>query len=99
LPGNFVQSNTYSEEKSAQIELEIKRFTDAAHQVVKKNLSNRRKALEKLAHLLSEKESVNKDELRRMLAVTKREMVTSSPEGDLHPEIQTRGQFRDHYSA
>jgi cell division protease FtsH len=68
LPGNFSQSNTYSEEKAAQIDGEITRFVDGAHQRVKKILSERRKILDELAGLLSEKESVQGDELRKMLS-------------------------------
>ena len=73
--GNFAQSNTYSEEKSAQIDEEIARFIDEAHQRVKKILSKRRKVLGELAHLLSEKESVQGDELRKMLSESKYETV------------------------
>jgi cell division protease FtsH len=68
LPGNFAQSNTYSEEKAAQIDGEITRFIDETHQRVKKILSERRKVLDDLAHLLSEKESVQGEELRTMLS-------------------------------
>jgi cell division protease FtsH len=75
LPGNFAQGNTYSEEKSSQIDGEIARFIDEAHQRVKKILSERRKVLDDLAHLLSEKESVQGEELRRMLVESKHEMV------------------------
>ena len=75
LPGNFAQSNTYSEEKAAQIDEEITRFIDEAHQRVKKILSERRKVLDELAHLLSEKESVQGEELRKMLSESKRETV------------------------
>ena len=75
MPGNFSQSNTYSEEKSAQIDEEIARFIDEAHQRVKKILSERREVLDQLAHLLSEKESVQGDELRKMLSESKPEIV------------------------
>jgi cell division protease FtsH len=76
LPGNFAKSNTYSEEKSAQIDEEIARFIDEAHQWTKKILSERRKVLGELAHLLSEKKGVQGDELRKMLPETERDMVT-----------------------
>jgi hypothetical protein len=80
LPGNFAQSDTYREEKPAQIDEEIERFTDEAHQRVKKILSDRRKVLDELAHLLSEKESVQGDELRKMFPETERDLLTLSPE-------------------
>jgi hypothetical protein len=41
---------------------------DEAHQRVRKILSQRRSVLDDLAHLLSQKESVQGEELRRMLA-------------------------------
>jgi cell division protease FtsH len=75
LPGNFTQSNTYSEEKAGQIDEEIARFIDEAHQRVKKILTDRRKLLDELAHLLSEKESVQGEELRKMLSESKLEIV------------------------
>ena len=75
LPGNFSPSNTYSEEKAAQIDGEISRFVDEAHQRVKKILSEKRKVLDDLSRLLSEKESVQGDELRKMLSESKREVV------------------------
>ncbi len=75
LPGNYSRGNTYSEEKSAQIDGEISRFIDEAHQRVKKILSEKRTILDQLARLLSEKESVQGDDLRRMLSESGREMV------------------------
>ncbi len=75
LPGNFAQSNTYSEEKSAQIDAEISRFIDEAHQRVKTILSEKRTILNELARLLLEKESVQGDELRRMLSESELELV------------------------
>jgi cell division protease FtsH len=75
LPGHFAPSNTYSEEKSAQIDGEIARLIDEAHQRVKQILSERRKVLDELAHLLSEKESIQGDELRKMLSESNPETV------------------------
>ncbi|MCG2745913.1 MAG: ATP-dependent zinc metalloprotease FtsH [Desulfobulbaceae bacterium] len=67
-PQGFASSKTYSEEKAAQIDEEIARFVDEAHQRVRKILTERRAVLDKLAQLLSEKESVQGEELRTMLA-------------------------------
>lgn len=50
------------------IDEEVTRFVDEAHQRVRKILSQRRSVLDDLAHLLSQKESVQGEELRRMLA-------------------------------
>jgi cell division protease FtsH len=54
--------------KPRQIDDEIARFVDEAHQRVRKILSERRTVLDDLARLLSQKESVQGEELRTMLA-------------------------------
>jgi cell division protease FtsH len=92
LQGNFAQSNTYSEEKSAQIDSEITRFIDEAHQRVKKILSERRKVLDELAHLLSEKESVQGEELRKMLSEFNPETVNSlSGKSSMNSDYEAEG--------
>ncbi|MBU2522263.1 MAG: hypothetical protein KKD50_08555 [Proteobacteria bacterium] len=58
---------------------EITRFVEEAHQRVRKILSERRTVLDDLAHLLSQKESVQGEELRKMLSAATSGMVTSSP--------------------
>jgi cell division protease FtsH len=68
LPESFSRDKHYSEAKAAQIDEEVTRFVDEAHQRVRKILSQRRSVLDDLAHLLSQKESVQGEELRRMLA-------------------------------
>jgi cell division protease FtsH len=68
LPESFTPGKAYSEEKAAQIDEEVTRFVEEAHQRVRKILSERRKVLNDLAHLLSQKESVQGEELRKMLS-------------------------------
>lgn len=68
LPESLSPGKDYSETKAAQIDDEIKRFVDEAHQCVRKILSERRTVLDELAHLLSQKESVQGNELRKMLS-------------------------------
>jgi cell division protease FtsH len=68
LPENFSPSKAYSEEKAAQIDEEISRGIEEAHQRVRGILSERRKVLDDLAHLLLQKEVVQGDELRKMLS-------------------------------
>ena len=68
LPENFPQGKSYSEAKTAQIDDEVTRFVDETHQRVRKILSERRTVLDDLAHLLSKKESVQGEELRKMLS-------------------------------
>ena len=70
MPESFEQSKTYSEEKAAQIDEEISRFVEEAHQRVREILSERRDVLDDLAHLLSQNESVQGKELRKMLGKT-----------------------------
>jgi cell division protease FtsH len=67
LPENYSPGKNYSEAKAAQIDEEVTRFIEEAHQRVRKILSERRTVLDDLAHLLSEKESVQGEELRKML--------------------------------
>jgi len=68
LPESFSPGKNYSESKATQIDEEVARFVEEAHQRVLKILSERRNVLDDLAHLLSEKESVQGDELRMMLS-------------------------------
>ncbi len=58
---------SYSEEKAGQIDEEIARFIEEAHQRVQEILRGHRTVLDELAHLLSQKEMVMGDELRTML--------------------------------
>ncbi len=68
LPESFSQGKNYSEAKAAQIDDEVTRFVDEAHQRVRKILSERRTVLDDLARLLSQKESVQGEELRQMMS-------------------------------
>jgi cell division protease FtsH len=68
LPESFSSSKNYSEAKAGQIDEEVTRFIEEAHQRVRKILSERRAVLDDLAHLLSQQESVQGEELRTMLA-------------------------------
>jgi len=58
---------------------EVTRFVEEAHQRVRKILSGRRTVLDDLAHLLSEKESVQGEELRKMLSATTLGTASSLP--------------------
>ncbi len=80
LPGSFSPGKNYSEAKAAQIDEEVSRFMDEAHQRVIQILSDRRKVMEDLAHLLSQKESVQGEELREMLSAATPGMATSPPD-------------------
>jgi cell division protease FtsH len=80
LPESFTPSKTYSEKKSAQIDDEVTRVIEEAHQRVRGILSARRKVLDELAHLLSQEEIVQGEVLRRMLSESKLRMPTTLPE-------------------
>jgi cell division protease FtsH len=68
LPQGFSPSKTYSEEKAGQIDEEVARVVEEAHQRVRKILSERLKILNDLAHLLYREEIIQGDELRKMLS-------------------------------
>jgi cell division protease FtsH len=68
LPGNYTPNKTYSETMATQIDQEISSVMEQTHQRVRNILSERRKVLDNLAHLLSEKEIVQGEELRKMLS-------------------------------
>ena len=67
LPGTFSPAQTYSEEKAGQIDQEIARFVEEAHQRVTNLLSGNRNVLDELAGQLLQKEMIMGDELRKML--------------------------------
>jgi cell division protease FtsH len=70
LPEGFTPSKTYSEKKAAQIDDEVTRVIEEAHQRVRGILSTHRKVLDELAHLLSQEEVVQGGKLRKMLGKT-----------------------------
>jgi len=80
LPEGFTPSKTYSEKKSAQIDDEVSRVIDEAHQRVRGILSAQRKVLDELADLLSREEVVEGEELRKMLGKAPAE-TSSAPQG------------------
>jgi cell division protease FtsH len=67
-PEGFGQNKTYSETKATQIDEEVSRLMEETHQRVRVILSERRQVLDDLADLLSQKEIVQGQELRDMLA-------------------------------
>ncbi|MBN2033983.1 MAG: ATP-dependent zinc metalloprotease FtsH [Deltaproteobacteria bacterium] len=70
LPESFSPNKTYSEEKAGQIDEEIFRVVEEAHQRVRGILSAHRDVLNDLAHLVSQNEVVRGEELRKMLGKT-----------------------------
>jgi len=70
IPGSFAPSKTYSEEKAGQIDEEISLVIEQAHQRVRGILTDHRDVLDDLAKLVSQKEVVQGEELRKMLGKT-----------------------------
>jgi cell division protease FtsH len=80
LPESFSPGKNYSEAKAAQIDEEVARFIEEAHQRVRNILSERRTVLDDLAGLLSRQESVQGEELRKMLSAATTAVAARSPE-------------------
>ena len=70
LPESFAPARTYSEEKAGQIDEEISLVMEQAHQRVRGILTAHRNVLDDLARLVSQKEVVQGEELRKMLGKT-----------------------------
>ena len=69
MPEGYSSAKNYSEAKAAQIDEEVSRLMEEAHQRVQKILTERRSVLDKLAALLSVKETVQGEELRTMMSL------------------------------
>ncbi len=68
MPDSYTSGKNYSEAKAGQIDEEISDVIEQAHKRVTDILSSHRKVLDDLADLLSQKEVVLGDELRKMLS-------------------------------
>jgi cell division protease FtsH len=79
LPESYAPGKTYSETRATQIDEEISSVMEKAQERVRKILSERRKVLDDLAHLLSQKEMVQGEELRKMLSESAAEIAAASP--------------------
>jgi cell division protease FtsH len=73
LPENFNSNKNYSEEKAAEIDEEITRVMEEAHQRVREILKAHRTVLDILAALVSQREIVQGDELRMLLGKSPKE--------------------------
>jgi len=68
LPENYSPAKTYSETRATRIDEEISGVMEKAEERVRNILSERRKVLDDLTRLLSQKEVVQGEELRKMLS-------------------------------
>jgi cell division protease FtsH len=69
LPSSLISSREYSEDTARQIDEEVKKIVDEAHQKVKKILTAQRDKLEELARLLLDKEVVEEEDLKKILGL------------------------------
>ncbi len=67
LQGGGANSDAWSPETAREIDLEVRRVLDGAHDAARRILSGRRAALEALAALLIERETVDAAELQALL--------------------------------
>ena len=79
LPESYSPAKTYSETRATQIDEEISGLMEKAEGRVRNILSERRKVLDDLARLLSQKEMVQGEELRKMLSESTAEIAATSP--------------------
>jgi cell division protease FtsH len=79
LPESYSPTKTYSETRATQIDEEISSVMEKAQERVRNILSERRNVLDDLARLLSQKEMVQGDELRKMLSESTTDMAAASP--------------------
>jgi cell division protease FtsH len=78
LPESYGPAKTYSETRATQIDEEISSVMEKAQDRVRNILSERRKVLDDLARLLSQKEMVQGEELRKMLSEASEEIAAAS---------------------
>ena len=96
LPGGGANSDAWSQRTAREIDLEVRRVLDEAYAATRAILSKRRMALEDLATLLIERETVDAAELKAVLdrhpfdlaslpASTPRTTLTPPPRADVPP--------------
>jgi cell division protease FtsH len=67
IPSSLSSGREYSEDTAKQIDEEVKKIIDEAHQKVKEILTSKKDRLEELARFLMEKEVVEEQDLKRIL--------------------------------
>jgi len=74
----IVPRKEYSEEKASAIDAEVEKILERAHEKVRQMLAERRTVLDEVAHRLLEKEVMDGDELRTLLAGAPRSQRAAS---------------------
>ena len=81
-----------SEETVREIDQEVRTLITGAHERATEVLQAQRKTLDMLAHKLLEQETIEGDELRRMISAAKNgEATHEEPEPDRHPAAGSKG--------
>ena len=93
LPGGGVNSDAWSQRTAREIDLEVRRVLDEADRVARLILSKRRMALEDLATLLIERETLDAAELQAVLdrhPIDLSFLPAPNPEADPHAPAPER---------
>jgi cell division protease FtsH len=87
LGREFSAQQDYSDEIAREIDDEIRRIVEEAHQTAKEVLGDRRESLDRLSRVLLERETIEREEFEQLLAGKKTEEVFGPPE-PAEPERQ-----------
>jgi cell division protease FtsH len=82
----------YSEEIAREIDDEIRRVIEEAHDIATNTLRAHMDELHKLSAILIERETIDKDQFERLLAGEAEESVFAEPEKPAEPETQPEGE-------
>jgi cell division protease FtsH len=85
LGREFSSEPDYSDEIAREIDDEIRRIVEGAHQRAKDILTERRAVLESISHILLKRETIEKDEFIALLAGKSEEEVWGSEEAEPPP--------------
>ena len=80
LGREFSAEPDYSDEIAREIDDEIRRIVEEAHQTAKQVLTAQRENLERLSHVLLERETIEREEFEQLLAGKSEEEVFGPPE-------------------
>jgi cell division protease FtsH len=88
LGREFSSEPDYSDEIAREIDDEIRRIVEGAHQVAKDILGERREVLKTISEILLERETIEREEFEALLQGTPREEIWPAlPEGPERPEL------------
>ena len=85
LGREFSATADYSEEIAREIDDEIRRIVEEAHQTARQVLGDRREHLDRLSKLLLEHETIEREEFEALLAGKSEEEVFGTPEPEDEP--------------